>query len=125
MSDTVDVAKALVSLFRGIAKQKKQQKEEVSNRFREALTELEIYYGKLKHGVPIDPEVESHLARAWSAAARTAAPYDAEFSDACLSVSRYWADPPDHSMAAIDELISILKELHVEMRKVNQLFASR
>ena len=86
-----EIAKAVFEVIRERIGRKGNLTVDVSRQFREALTETEIYWGRLTREVPRDYDTEADLARNWSQTAATAAFCDRDLSEACQAVSRYWA----------------------------------
>lgn len=116
MSGSTEVAKAAFGVLSEMMGRKRQLKEDLSCQFREALTETEIYWGQLVRKDPRNFATEANLARKWSQTATTAAGRDRELSDACLSVSRYWANPPVDPVEGIHDLLGILWNLLSDKR---------
>ena len=116
MSGSIEVARAAFGVIAQLMGKKRKLKEDVSRQFRESVTETEIYWGKLTRQEERDHDVEAELARKWSSTAATAATHDKELSDACLSVSRYWANPPVNPVDGFHDLLGILWNLLSDKR---------
>ena len=111
MSDSIEIAKAAFGVISDLMGRKRKLKEDLSRQFRQALTETEIYWGKIARKEARDFAVEAGLARKWSETATTAAGRDKDLSDACLSISRYWANPPLDPVEGFQDLLAILWRL--------------
>ena len=111
MSDGLEVARAAFGVISELMGRKRRLKEGLSRQFREALTETEIYWGRLTRKDPRDYTTEADLARKWSQTSATAAARDKELSDACLAISRYWTNPPLDPAAGFQDLLGILWNL--------------
>ena len=116
MTDSIEVAKAAFGVIFELMGRKRKLKEDLSKQFRESLTETEIYWGKLTRKEPRDYAVEADLSRKWSSTAATAAARDKDLSDACLSISRYWANPPVDPVEGFEVLLAILWKLLEDKR---------
>jgi len=116
MSSSFEVAKAVFRVLSEQMGRKRKLKEDLSRQFREALTETEIYWGRLTRKEPRDHETEANLCRKWSQTAATAAARDKELSDACLSISGYWANPRVDPAEGFQNLLAILWNLFADKR---------
>lgn len=117
MSGSIEVAKAAFGVISELMGRKRKLKGDLSRQFREALTETEIYWGRLTRKEPRDFKAEADLARKWSQTATTAAGRDKELSDACLSISRFWANPPFDPAQGFQGLLAILWRLLADKRE--------
>jgi hypothetical protein len=117
MSGSLEVAKAAFGIISELIGRKRKLKEDLSKQFREALTETEIYWGCLTRKESRDYMREADLSRKWSATAATAASRDKDLSDACLSISRYWANPPVDPVEGFQDLLGILWRLLDDKRE--------
>ena len=117
MSGSIEVAKAAFGVISELMGRKRKLKEDLSRQFREALTETEIYWGRLTRQEARDFTAEADLARKWSQAAATAAAHDRELSDACLCISRYWANPPVDPVDGFHDLLGLLWKLLDDKRE--------
>ena len=117
MSESLDVAKAAFGVISELMGRKRRLKEDLSRQFRESLTETEIYWGRLTRKEARDYATEADLARRWSATASAAAARDKELSDACLSISRFWANPPLDPAGGFEDLLAILWHLLDDKRE--------
>lgn len=117
MSGSIEVAKAAFGVISEMMGRKRKLKDDLSRQFREALTETEIYWGKLTRKEARDFVIEANLARKWSQTAATAAPRDKQLSDACLSISQYWANPPVDPVEGVQDLVGILWHLLADKRE--------
>ena len=111
MSDSIEIARAAFGVISKLMGSKRKLKEDLSKQFRESLTETEIYWGKLTRKEPRDYAIEADLSRKWSSTAATAAGRDKDLSNACLSISRYWANPPVDPVDGFEDLLAILWKL--------------
>jgi len=121
MSESIEVAKAAFGVIFQLMGRNRKLKEDLSKQFREALTETEIYWGKLTRQEPRDYSTEADLARKWSSTAATSAASDKELSDECLSISRYWANPPVDPVEGFQNMVARLWNLLADKREDGSL----
>ena len=90
------VVERLISLLPAIGNLSKDKRKVADNALRaisHALTETSLYVNRYVKSGKRDEEIESQLARYWSAAAIPLRHIDQELSEICEYKSEYWLDP--------------------------------
>ena len=111
MSEATTAIKYLVDLFLKKRDRNIQLKSDVSLKFREVITEVEIYLFNIKTEEDRDQAKEQNIARLWSSLAAHCAPYDENYSDTFLKISQCWSDPKQVPITDKDEHITIIRKL--------------
>jgi len=84
---------SLIPILSDAAKEKRKLADAALQALSTALDETSIYITSRNRGNDIDHDIESKLARYWSAAAIPVRHFDAELADICIEKNRYWLDP--------------------------------
>lgn len=116
MSTEISAIQYLLDLLFKERNKREEFKSEITYKFRQLITEIEIYLHSLPRRDRCS-EQEHRIARGWTELSAIFAHYEHEFSDVCLNMSSFWTNPDTVPVDRKNEYIKLVKELFVKGRE--------